>query len=244
MDRRSRSAWLAIGAIVALAACASPIPPVPDDPAVLAAAGEYRIGPGDAISVKLFYEPELSEDLRVRPDGRISLQLIGEVQAAGQTPEELSRVVSERYAAHVPRADATVIVRDFVSQRAYVGGEVRSPKMVRLDGQTTLTDAVLAAGGTIETAELSSVILLRRGPNGREVYRVDLNGLLRGNDVPIPYLRPYDVVYVPKSFIAEVNTYVELYINRMIPRNASFVATYEIQQFPEVPAQDLVSPTP
>ena len=186
---------------------------------------EYLIGPGDVLSVKFFFAPELNEDVTVRPDGSIALQLVGDVPVSNRTSEGLAEDLRERYEPHVERPEVAVIVRDFGSQRAYVGGEVRLPGMVRLDGNTSLADAVFSSGGTLDTAELRSVILVRIGKNGREAYSVDLKAGLRG-EAEIPILQRYDIVYVPKSFIAEVGTYVELYINRIVPRNALFVAQY------------------
>ena len=73
----------------------------------------------------------------------------------------------------------------------------------------------------------SSVSASGRSNGGREVYRVDLSGSLEGSE-PVPVLRPYDVVYVPKSFIAQVGMYVDLYINRIVPKNAVFTAFYQV----------------
>lgn len=227
---------LAAGGIAGIAllatACATNVKPLPEDGTATRAAERYEIGPGDGLSVKLFYTSELNEDVMVRPDGRVSLPLVGEVQAAGRTPEELSQDMRQRYDAYLEKPDVVVIVRSFGSQRAYVGGEVKVPSMVTIDGRTSVVDAVFATGGALDTAALSSVVLIRRGPNGREAYSVDLSNVLVGiGEAPI--LRPYDVVYVPKSFIAKVGTFVDLYINRLIPRNAAFTAIYEIDKNPE-----------
>lgn len=186
---------------------------------------EYLIGAGDVLSIKFFFAPELNEDVSVRPDGSIALQLVGDVQVSNRTSKAAAVELRERYEPHVERPEVAVIVRDFGSQRAYVGGEVRLPGVVRLDGNTSLADAVFSSGGTLDTAELKSVILVRVGENGREAYSVDLKAGLRG-EAEIPILQRYDIVYVPKSFIAEVGTYVELYINRIVPRNALFVAQH------------------
>lgn len=203
------------------------IPRLPDDPVLLEPTREYLIGGGDTLSVKLFYTAELNEEVTVRPDGRISLQLVGDVPVAGRTPEEVSQELRERYAGYLTQPDVTVIVRGFGSQKAFVGGEVKSPSMINIDGRMTLADAVFQAGGALDTAALSSVILIRAKTGGRDVYRVDLDGGLEGED-PVPVLRPYDVVYVPKSFIAQVGMYVDLYINRIIPKNATFTAFYQV----------------
>ena len=217
----------ALAATLLTGACALHIPRLPDDPGVIEPQGEYRIGGGDALSIKLFYTSELNEDVTVRPDGRISLQLVGDVPVAGRTPEEVSQELRERYAGYLTRPDVTVIVRGFGSQKAFVGGEVKSPSMINIDGRMTLADAVFQAGGALDTAALSSVILIRSKAGGRDVYRVNLSGGLEGED-PVPVLRPYDVVYLPKSFIAQVGMYVDLYINRIIPKNAAFTAFYQV----------------
>jgi len=213
---------------VLVAGC-SHIPKVPDDRAVLEPPDEYVVGPGDHLAVKLFYTAELNEEVVVRPDGRISLQLVGDVPVAGHTPAQIAQDLTTRYDQHLSKPDVAVIVRGFASQKAYVGGEVKAPTMVLIDGRTTVADAVFAAGGSLDTAELSSVVLLRRGPERREAYRVDLSDALEAQ-APLPVLRPYDVVYVPKSFIAKVGMYVDLYINRILPRNAAFNVIYEIDK--------------
>ena len=168
---------LALGAM----ACATNVKPLPDDGTVTRANERYEIGPGDGLSVKLFYTSELNEDVMVRPDGKISLPLVGEVAAAGRTPEDLSQDIRQRYDDFLEKPDVVVIVRSFGSQRAYVGGEVKVPSMVTIDGRTSVVDAVFATGGALDTAALSSVVLIRRGPNGREAYSVDLSDVLVGN---------------------------------------------------------------
>jgi protein involved in polysaccharide export with SLBB domain len=233
---------VALAAALLACACATGIPPLPNDPAVVDAPPDYRIGAGDTLSVKLFYTSELNEDVVVRPDGRISLQLVGDVDVGGRTPAEVAADLRKQYSGHLSRPDVAVIVRGFGSQRAFVGGEVKSPSMIPIDGHTTLADAVFQAGGALDTAAMSSVILLRRGASGREVYRVDLGGALEGKE-PVPVLRAYDVVYVPKSFIAEVGMYVDLYINRIIPKNAAFTAFYEVNPIsnPQIGTQQVIT---
>jgi protein involved in polysaccharide export with SLBB domain len=226
-EKRGLRASFALAVALFAAACATDIPRLPDDRAVIEPESEYRIGPGDFLSVKFFHTAELNEDVVVRPDGRISLQLVGDVMSAGRTPAELSTELQDRYADHLMQPAVTVIMRGFASQKAFVGGEVKSPTMVPIDGRSTLADAVFQAGGPLDTAALSSVILLRKSAEGREVYRVDLGDSLEGRE-PLPVLRPYDVVFVPKSFIGKVGMYVELYINRIIPKSSGFMAFYEL----------------
>jgi protein involved in polysaccharide export with SLBB domain len=171
--------------------------------------------------------PELSEQVAIRPDGAISLPLVGEIQAAGLTPDELASRLRERFSELVARPDVAVLIRSFGGQRVYVGGEVVAPRKLPLDASTTVADAVFAAGGPRETACLDSVILLRPGKSRGEfqAFRVNLEEGLFGR-APLPELQPYDVVFVPKSRIAQLNEYVELYVNRIIPRAVSFGATW------------------
>ena len=210
------------------------IPEIPDESAVISPDQEFLIGRGDQLSIKFFYTAELNEDIVVRPDGKISLQLVGEIEAAGKTPAELSELLKQQYSRVLSKPEVVVILRHSSSNRAYIGGEVMQPKMVELDGRTTIADAVFAAGGARITAALGSVILVRQTEAGREAYRVDLEDVFRAR-APLPILQPYDLVYVPKSNIAKVGDFVDLYINRIVPRNASFTAFYNVTPYGKVP---------
>ncbi len=179
---------------------------------------EYRIFPGDQLDVKFFYNPELNDSVLVRPDGKISLQLVNEVQAAGLTPAQLSTQLTQLYAKELKQPAVTVIVRSFTAQRAYVGGEVTNPGLVNFTSGMTVLQAVINAGGFKETAQPADVILIRKGPDNRPVpLRVDLQQAIKGEgqsqDVP---LEPYDVVYVPKSWIAEADKFVNQYIEQLL----------------------------
>jgi protein involved in polysaccharide export with SLBB domain len=188
---------------------------------------QYRLGRSDRLAVKFFYTPELNEEVVVRPDGQISLQLVGDVAAAGRTPREVAQDLRALYEPFVQVKDVAVIVRQSTSAKAYVGGEVYQPTMLPIDGATSLIDAIIMAGGARDTASLGSVILLRPGDPKPQAFRVDVSAALRGGE-PIPTLQPYDVVYVPKSAVAEVGKFVDLYINRIVPRSATFSAFYNI----------------
>jgi protein involved in polysaccharide export with SLBB domain len=183
---------------------------------------EYRISPGDVLDLKFFYNPELNETIMVRPDGRISLQLAGETMAAGLTPDELRRTLAERYIKEINRPDITVIVRSFNMQRAYVDGEVFRPGMLPLAGPVTVRQAIAAAGGFKESARLTDVIIIRQSQTGKPVpLKVDMYEVLYGSDPSQDVLlAPFDIVYVPRSAIAEVNKFVDLYIRRNIPVGA------------------------
>ncbi len=219
--------------LACLCACSNAVPKGPpaysgtQSPAFIPQ-GDYRIQVGDALEIKFFYNPELNESLLVRPDGRISLQLAPDVLAAGRTPSELTKALVEAYEAELQRPEIAVIVRSFSNFRIYVDGEVTRPGIIPLAGPMTVLQSLSAAGGAKETARLSEVIVIRRGPDNRPTaFKIDADsasrGLDMGNDV---LLMPSDIVYVPRSAVANVNKFIDLYIRRNIPIVTTFGYTY------------------
>ena len=185
---------------------------------------EYRLGPGDEIEVRLIYNPELSDRMLIGPDGRISLPVVGTVVAEGKTTDELALELKKLYRKELRKPEVTVIGRTFASQRVLVGGEVLSPGVYGMTGRIGVLQAAMLAGGFRDTARLDRVVLIRRGPNDRPMLRVVdaqaiLEGAGAGADVP---LMPYDVVFVPRSSIAEVNLWVDQYVTRVLPFGRSF----------------------
>ena len=184
-----------------------------------APAKEYRIQPGDQLDIKLFYNPELNEQLTVRPDGRITLQLVNDVMAGGLTPAQLTTVLTKAYGAELRNPKVAVIVRTSIADRVYVDGEVNRAGLVPLIGPTTILQSISQAGGLKETAKTGEVILLRKMENNKMTpFRIALDDTFNGegesNDI---YLKPNDIIFVPKSTIADVNTWVDQYIRRNIP---------------------------
>ncbi len=219
-----------------LAGCGSSVPVVtpqpmsapglPDKPdgSLAAASPLYVIHTGDQLAVKFFYNPELNEEVTVRPDGRITLQLAHEVMAAGLTTTELVDVLAARYAPHIRKPEITVIVRSFEAQKVFVDGQVATPGMVKLTGPMTILQSIASAGGLKDSARDSEVLVIRRNALKKPfVIRVNLARAMSGLDMSQDIrLQPYDIVYVPKSFIANVNTWVDLYLRKNIPINFGF----------------------
>jgi protein involved in polysaccharide export with SLBB domain len=192
---------------------------------------KYLIQPGDELEIKFFYTPEINETVLVRPDGKISLQLIDEVQAGGLTPAKLDEVLTEKYATELKYPVLTVIVRSFTGQWVYVGGEVGTQGPVEYSDGMTPLEAVINAGGLLETAEPEGVIVIRKGANNEPVpHRVDLKSVLNGTGHGANLqLYAKDVVYVPKSLIAEANKFVKQYIQDLLLfRGVSLGFTYEL----------------
>ena len=192
---------------------------------------EYLIQPNDQLDIKFFYNPELNETVAVRPDGKISLQLVDEVQASGLSPSKLDDVLTKKYAKELRKPVITVIVRSFTGQRVYVGGEVNKQGLINLTSGMTALQAVFNAGGFKETAKLEGAIIIRKGPDNRPIpMPVDLKKALYGGTAGAGFqLQPYDVVYVPKTFIAEANKFVNQYIERLLLfKGVSLGFSYEL----------------
>lgn len=220
---RVAAGWLAVVALSTATGCyyhvtKEALPPAERSAAAPAAAPPYLLQVGDQIAVKFYQNPDLNEDLVVRSDGKISLQLIGDVQAAGLEPTALAAAVEQAYAGELAQPRVTVLLRA-MGGRVYVGGEVANPQVVPYFANLTLAQAVQAAGGFLATAQLSQVVLIRRGADGRpEGHSVDvrpvIGGLDPGLDVP---LQPFDIAFVPRSKIADVNLFVQQYVRGVFP---------------------------
>jgi protein involved in polysaccharide export with SLBB domain len=180
---------------------------------------EYRIQIGDQLDVKFFYNPELNEQVTVRPDGRISLQLVHELVVAGLTPDELTGSLTKKYAPELKKPEITVIVRSFGGHKIYVDGEVNKSGMFPLMGFMTVLQAISQAGGVKDTARTSEVVIIRRGENNEPfVSQVNLRKVINGTDMSQDItLKPFDIVYVPRSPIADINIWVDQYIRKNIP---------------------------
>ena len=190
---------LIISLALILAACASQRSDIA--PALLQTP-PYVIQTGDQLDIKFIYNPDLNETVTVRPDGKISLRLVDEIQAAGQTPAQLKDSLTEKYAKELRNPEITVMVKTFSLQRVYVGGEVNRQGFVDLAPGMSPLQAVIQAGGLTALANARAVLLIRKGPGNEPVQvRVDLKSAINGSGTQSGIqLQPQDVVYVPKSF--------------------------------------------
>ncbi len=193
-----------------------------DLPTALSESGPPRVArlmPGDEIEVKFYHNPELNDGAVVRPDGKISLQLVHDVAAEGLTPEELRASLARAYTGILEKPEVCVLVRELKSRAVYVGGEVRSPGRITIVSDLTLLEAVTEAGGVNrETAQRSNVVLLRRSEGATHAHTVNLAAIQDGRTQGEIYLRPGDVVYVPSTRIANVNLWIAQHINQLVPQ--------------------------
>lgn len=179
--------------------------------------------PGDEIEVKFFYTPELDIKQTVRPDGKISLQLIPEVTAQGKTVAELRQELKKLYDPYLRKPEIAVVARSFYNQRVFVGGQVLRPGVVEMPGQMTALEAIMEAGGfDIRTAQRKSVIVIRYSDGKRQAYKLDLNKAVVGKETKPFYLKPKDIVHVPRTSIAKLNQWIDQHINKIIPDTGFF----------------------
>ena len=204
-------------------------PPQKPTPAYNPVMTEYLLQPGDNLDIKFFYNPELNENVTIRPDGRISLQLIDEVKAAGLTPAQLDDILTKQYSGQLKSPIIAVIVKTFEGQRIYVGGEVNAPQVLTVIGTINALQAIFNAGGFTPDAQISSTVIISRGPDNKPIARiVDMGKAIRGELTDREYqLHPYDMVYVPKTTIARADQFLT-HLYNFIPRNIGLGFTYEL----------------
>jgi protein involved in polysaccharide export with SLBB domain len=155
----------------------------------------------------------------VRPDGKVSVPKLGEIQAAGYSPEEVRQTIVELCKGLAfNEIEPSVDMVTTTGSRIYVGGEVKFNGVFPLDGGPTALQAILLAGGPTNNSRLNSVLVIRRNPNGKPyVFKTNIARAFQGHTENDIALRGFDVVYVPKKPIAKANLFVEQYIEEIIP---------------------------
>jgi polysaccharide export outer membrane protein len=184
----------AVAGVLLAAACAST--PVAERPAEPPDVGEYRIGREDVLEVVVWREPELTRVVPVRPDGKITLPLAGEVEAAGKTPSELQAGLTKALAPYIQDTAVAVLVREINASRVYVLGEVTRPGGFPLRGPLTVMQAIALAGGRSEFAK-DEVVWLRQAGGKTDRSSLSFDQLVKGEAAGALWVKPGDVLYVP-----------------------------------------------
>jgi polysaccharide export outer membrane protein len=184
----------------------------------------YVFFPGDTVEVIIHTAPELSRTAEIGPDGRINLPLITPAMVADKTAPEIAGTVADRYAGVLRDPIVEARPAAFAAQNIIVGGEVSNPGLVEMTSSVGALEAVMLAGGFENTANRREVAVLRRSPGGGVMMRrVDLSAALRGDvQADALQLRRHDIVFVPRSTIAEINVWVDQYIRGLLPLDAGF----------------------
>jgi polysaccharide export outer membrane protein len=158
---------------------------------------EYRLGPEDVIHVFVYKEAELSTEVVVRPDGKVSLPLIGEVTASGKTSLQLQGELKQNLTQYVSDPIVNVIVKEVNSAKVSVLGEVKNPGMYKILNKATILDAIALAGGFTEYAKRDKVTLIRNSPTGEsQRYNLNIDELIKKSRSDLFYVFPHDKIYV------------------------------------------------
>lgn len=159
----------------------------------------YAIGIGDILEISVWKNPDLSATVPVRPDGRISVPLLGDVQAAGMTPLALKQTLTDSYKDYVTAPGVSVVVKEIHSRKIYITGEVKTPGSYDLPPRGKLMQAVALAGGLTPYAK-GRIVVLRDGRDGRQDrhYEIELKAIISGKKPQDNILLlPGDTLFVP-----------------------------------------------
>ena len=209
--------------LLAMGPAAEASPHAPPMDAAAAAGAEnpppYQLAPGDEIAVDFPYNAELNQKGPVGPDGRFAVPMLGSIVVAGQTLDEVSAQITQRLrdGGIVANARPVVSVRQY-GGTLFVGGEVRQPGPIKLGQAMDPLQAVIAAGGLLDTARTNKVVILHRGADGTITRRTaDLDAYTHMGRSPAVMLAAQDIVFVPRSSIAEADRWVDQHLNKLIP---------------------------
>jgi polysaccharide biosynthesis/export protein len=200
--RRRVCRTAAVVGVIVVAGCnkAPPLPPAP--PASALPSSAYIIGPGDHLNIFVWRNPELSTNVEVRPDGRLSIPLVEDVVAIGKTPTELGRTLEQRLSKYIKEPVVTVIATQFVgpfNEQVRVVGEAATPRAIPYRTDMTVLDAMITVGGLTRYAAGNNSVIVRT-TNGRQMtYAVHLDDLLKDGDVSANVaLQPGDILIIPQ----------------------------------------------
>lgn len=188
---------------------------------------EYLLYPGDEIEVATPTATELTRTIRVGPDGRIALPLIGQAMAADRTLAELEYELSEAYASQLIRPVVEVTLKTAGPMKVWVDGEVRTPGVYDMNGDIDAYQAVIQAGGFLPSARPQEVALIRRGPGSVRMMRVVDLRQRRGEVIA---LRRGDVLYVPRSTLGELANFFTQ-VKAALPVGFNYTINGQYQQF-------------
>ncbi|HXR96744.1 MAG TPA: polysaccharide biosynthesis/export family protein [Terriglobales bacterium] len=185
--------------LAAAAAAQAPAPAPSSVTSVPRLDAEYKVGPDDLLDIEVWHEPDISGKVPVRPDGKISVPLAGEIVAAGQTAPELQAAIATRLRPYLSDPAVTVVVDQVNSRKVNVLGQVLHPGTYALGTDTHVLDALATAGGPAPFAHLSRIYVLRRLPSGRVLrFPFDYKQVIAGgNPGQNALLQPGDTIVVP-----------------------------------------------
>ena len=196
---------------------------------------EYYIDVSDVLDISVWQIADLSKsEVIVRPDGKISFPLIGDIRTEGLTLTKLDDIITEKLKAYVKNPEVSIMIRRFGEQtnKVVILGEIRGPGVYKFSGPPTITEVVASAGGYTNYAVLNSIMVIRGTVGTKpEVTRVNFARILKsGRLTQNIFLRPNDIVYVPRSFIGKINTFLDI----IQPAISEYMQTLDARRFHNV----------
>ncbi len=178
----------------------------------------YVIQPGDQLDIDFYLSSEFNDSVTVRPDGRITLRMVGDLQAAGLTPAALGNEIDQSYGKELKSPDAVVHVKNMPSRQIYVQGEVAKPGAFPLDSGMTALQAITEAGGVTKDANDVAVLIRRDACGTPRAIKLNLAEAEKNPESDEDAaMMPRDILVVPTSTIANVDNWVDHYIRRVLP---------------------------
>ncbi len=168
---------------------------------------EYAVGDGDVLFISVWENPDLDQEVVVRPDGRISFPLVGDLPAAGMSIVALDEMLTERLKEYIRAPEISISIRKLGGSKVIMLGEVAHPGVYAVSGSKTVLEAVALAGGFTPDAVSNSIVLIRGGFQDPHVQRLNLkHPLLRGRNIDQNVaLQSEDIIFVPRTFIADLS---------------------------------------
>jgi polysaccharide export outer membrane protein len=158
---------------------------------------EFRLGPDDVIEVFVWKEPELSTTVVVRPDGKVSLPLIGELPTSGKTAVELQKEIGQKLIQYISNPVVNVMVKEVNSAKVSVIGEVKTPGIYKIKDRATVIDVIALAGGFTEYAKRNKVTIIRPASSGEQKrIMVNVDDQIKRSKGDLVYILPYDKIWV------------------------------------------------
>jgi len=196
--------WLACGAVALMSLVLGGCAGNPTLPAEAAPPGDYLIGAGDTVNIVVWRNPEVSQAVPVRPDGKITTPLVEDLQASGKTSTELARDIEKALSKFIQQPVVTVVVTTFVgtySEQIRVIGQAAKPQALPYRVDMSLMDVLITVGGLTEFAAGNRASVIRTVDGKQQKFNVRLNDLLKNGDISanVP-MRPGDVLVIPESF--------------------------------------------
>jgi len=176
--------------------------------AMPAASGEYLVGVGDTLGITVWENSDLTQDVIVRPDGKISFPLVKEIDAENRTLMQINEDITNHLAEYIKTPNVTVALKQVAGNKVMVLGEVRSPGMYKLEQRKTVLEAIALAGGFTRDAVESSVVIVHGSLKDPKPQRLNLSKAMFGKTNDSMIIANQTIIYVPRKFIADVNYYI------------------------------------